>query len=80
MVQFDGIHVIVKQVMANGVTAFAVLDRNDVSIACIGCFKRDVLVSDTARCKKCGSFVKNWDTKAGVRRLMCTTGIYLLLL
>jgi len=71
MLQFDGIPVIVKQVMADGVAAFAVLARNDVRIACIGCFKRDVLVSDTAPCKKCGSFVKHWDTKAGFRRLVC---------
>jgi len=71
MVQFDGIPVIVKQVMANGVTAYAVLARNDVRIACVGCFKRDMLIADATRCKKCASFVKHWDTKGGVRRLVC---------
>jgi len=39
MVQFDGIPVIVKPVLANGVAAFAVLARNDVRIARVGCFK-----------------------------------------
>jgi len=71
MAQFDGIPVIVKQAMANGVTAFAVLARNDVRIACVGCFKQNVLVSGTTRCKKCASFVKHWDTKGGVRCLLC---------
>jgi len=71
MVQFDGILVVAKQAMANGVAAFAVLARNDVRIACIGCFKRDMLISDAAGCKKCASFVKHWDAKAGVQRLLC---------
>jgi len=71
MAQFDGIPVIMKQLMANGVAAFAVLARNNVRIACIGCFKQDMRITDSARCKKCASFVKHWDAKAGVRRLIC---------
>jgi len=66
MVQFDGNPVVVKQAMANGVAAFAVLARNNTMIACIGHFKRDMLISDTGQCKNCASFVKHWDTKAGV--------------
>jgi len=73
MVQCDGIPVIVKQVLANGITAYAILARNDVRIACVGCFKHHMLISDTTRCKKCASFVKHWDTKGGVRHLACKT-------
>jgi len=65
MVQFDGVPVVIKQVMANGVTAYAVLARNDVRIVRVGCFKRDKLVSDSTRCKTCASFVKHWDTEGG---------------
>jgi len=73
MVKCDGIPVIVKQVLANGVAACAILARNDVRIACVGCFERDMLISDATRCKKCASFVKHWDTKGGMRRLACKT-------
>ena len=40
-------------------------------MACAGCFRRDMLITDTTRCKKCASFVKHFDTKDGVRRLSC---------
>ena len=71
VVHWEGIPVVVKQQLVNGATAHAVLARKDIEIACIGCFRRDMRVSDPTRCKKCASFVKHWDAKDGVRRLLC---------
>jgi len=48
-----------------------VLARKDIEIACIGCFRRNMRISDATRCKKCASFVQQWDAKDGVRRLLC---------
>ena len=63
--------VIIKQTL-NNKTIYAVLAKNkDIRIACVGCFKRDMRITDTTRCKKCASFVKHWDTKDGERRLQC---------
>jgi len=70
-VRFEGVPVIVRQMMPNGVTVYAVLARKDIKIACAGCFKREMLLTDATRCKKCSSFVKHMDMKQGVRRLKC---------
>jgi len=70
-VRFEGVPVIVRQMMPNGVTVYAVLARKDIKIACVGCFRHDMLITDTTRCKKCSSFVKHMDMKQGVRRLKC---------
>jgi len=70
-VRFEGTPVIVRQTMPNGVTVYAVLARKDIKIACVGCFRHDMLITDATRCKKCSSFVKHMDMKHGVRRLQC---------
>jgi len=70
-VRFEGMPVIVRQTMPNGVTVCAVLARKDIKIACVGCFRHDMLITDTARCKKCSGFVKHMDMKHGVQRLKC---------
>ena len=65
------IPVIIRQIVG-GEYVYAVLANNkDVRIACAGCFTRDMLITDSTRCKKCASFVKHWDFKDGVRRLEC---------
>ena len=63
--------VIIKQTIDNE-TAFTALakDRN-VQIACAGCFKADMRITDSTRCKKCASFVKHWDVKDGQRHGHC---------
>jgi len=68
---FEGMPVIVRQMMPNGVTVCAVLARKDIKIACVGCFRHNMLIRDATRCKKCWSFVKHMDMKHGVRRLKC---------
>jgi len=70
-VRFEGVPVVVRQMMPNGVTVYAVLARKDIEIACVGCFRHDMLITDATRCKKCSSFVKHMDMKHGVRRLKC---------
>ena len=35
--------------------------NKDVRVACAGCFKRDMRITDTTRCKKRARFVKHWD-------------------
>ena len=64
-----GIPIIIKQGV-NNETVYAVLAKNkDVRIACAGCFKRDMRITDSTRCKKCASHVKHcWDTRAGQRK------------
>lgn len=63
--------IIIKQTVGDK-TVFAVLARNkDMRIACAGCFKRDMKITDSTRCKKCASFIKHWDLKDGVRRDQC---------
>lgn len=65
------IPIIVKQRVGDK-TVFAVVAKNkDVKIACVGCFRRDMKITDNTRCKKCSSFVKHWDLKDGQRRLGC---------
>ena len=51
--------IIIKQTI-NNKTTFNVLakDRN-VRIAGAGCFKTDMRITDSTRCKKCASFVKH---------------------
>ena len=63
---------IIKQAHpASGGTLYAVLATKDVRMVCAGCFRRDMLITDATRCKKCASFVKHFDTKNGVRRRSC---------
>ena len=63
---------IIKQAHpASGGTLYAVLATKDVRMVCAGCFRRDMLITDATRCKKCASFVKHFDTKDGVRRRLC---------
>lgn len=70
-----GVPVVIKQQINNN-TVYAVLAKDkDVRIACVGCFRRDMRITDGTRCKKCASFVKHWDTKDGVRRLVCKESI-----
>lgn len=64
------IPVIVKQT-TGGITRYAVLATKNLRIVCAGCFRRDMRITDTTRCKKCASFVKHWDSKDGIRRLHC---------
>ena len=67
------IPVIIRQkVGGRGKYRYAVLARDkQVMITCAGCFKRDMLITDSSRCKKCSSFTKHWDMKSGERVAKC---------
>lgn len=70
----QGIPLILHQqvpIMGGMKSAYAVLANRDVRLVCSGCFRRDTRLNDKKRCKMCGSFVKHFDTKDGVRRLQC---------
>ena len=63
--------VIIKQKVGDG-DVFAVLAKDKgLKIACVGCFRRDMRITDVTRCKKCSSFTKHWDTKNGLRVMQC---------
>lgn len=67
-----GVPVIIKQNPPNDdEPCHAVLARKDVRIACVGCFDRDMHITDSARHKKCAGFVKHWDAKDGLCRVQC---------
>lgn len=67
--------VIIKQALPQGGVSYAVLATKEVRLVCAGCFKRDMSITDTSRCKKCASFVKHFYTFNGKdgsgRRTQC---------
>lgn len=71
MVRINDAPIIIQQRLGDGTRNYAVLATKQVKIACIGCFKRDMLITDCTRVKKCSSFVKHWDTKKGLRCQTC---------
>lgn len=73
MVKYDGVPVVVKQQRCDGVDSYAVLSGKELKVVCVGCFRRDMRITDRTRCKQCASFVKHWDMKDGGRRLECKT-------
>jgi len=67
----QGIPIIIKQTLGNWTACVALAKDKDVKIACAGCFKCDMKITDNTRCKKCATFVKHWDKKDGVLRDAC---------
>jgi len=67
----QGIPIIVKQTFGGKTACAALAKDKDVKIACAGCFKCNVKMTDNTGCKKCAPFVKHWDKKDGVRRDAC---------
>lgn len=42
-------------------SVYAVLATKDLKIVCSQCFTRDMVITDSSRCKTCSSFVKHWE-------------------
>lgn len=65
------IPVIIQQRVA-GAVKYAVLAKDKrFKVACAGCFRNDMKITDKTRCKMCSSHGKHFDTKDGIRIATC---------